>query len=518
MLAGSAPFSPKLKPDWLSPIILLFVVATILSFFLPITDVRLYDETSYLRAGRDLFVTPLDIETGPLYSIWYWFGGLIVHNNLYLYFASWCTLVAGCLTLPYFIERGRAATIYACIAASLPFYLVWPYVNLFASAIVLTSLSIIESKKEKSYISLCAGLLLMCSIVALVRPEFRYAAYFSVAFLAGAIVLERRAWRHHRSILLASVLGFLIVEFLFSNAPANRSGIAFAAYDNWIRFKQGLFPEPPKTPWTPTYQLFGLTESATLLDFLKANPAEFWAHVLYNVLQIKFIALLALGVVTAVVACIRFASPRHVSINISFDRLIPLTIVYAPAIAATAFIYPQIHYFVIPYLASVFYIAHSEVAALALRSTKMIVTLAAFASLSIFATFLVAVGKASDHRMTAVIKCVTELQSEHEINQGRVLEALGGLSPYLKGTMGWVPHYEIRGKEPFNTFIARIAPVIIISDQEMRDYFVLNENLPSSATRQDMNAIIRDRGYGKFTCNSTTDIFFAKDLISHAGH
>ena len=149
MLEGSAPFSSKLAPGWLSPAILLFLIAAIIALFLPITDVRLYDETGYLRAGVDLFVARPDIESAPLYAAWYWLGSLIVRNNLYLYFASWCVLVAGCLALPYVIERSRASIIYACIAASLPFYLVWPYVNLFASAIILTSLAIFERQAEK---------------------------------------------------------------------------------------------------------------------------------------------------------------------------------------------------------------------------------------------------------------------------------------------------------------------------------------------------------------------------------
>ena len=510
MLAGRPSLSSKLKPEWLPPAILLFLIAAILSLFLPITDVRLYDETSYLREGIDLLLTRPDIESAPLYAFWYWLGSLIVHNNVYLYFASWSALVVGCLALPYLIERSRAATIYACIAALLPFYLVWPYVNLFGGAIVLASLAIIESRKEKSLTSVCAGLLLMCSIVSLVRPEFRYASYFSLACLIGAIVLERRI-HDHRYILVASCLGFVIVEFLFSSAPGNRSGVAFAAYDNWIRYKQGLFPEPPKTPWKPTYQLFGLTENATLLDFLKANPAEFWSHVLYNVLQIKFIALLALGAVTATAASIRIAPPRHISLEIRFDRLIPLAIVYTPAIAATAFIYPQIHYLVIPYLVSSFYIARSDVAALAFRSARTIATLAALAGLSIFANFVFAATRASDYRTIDVIRCVTELQSEYGIKQGAVLEALGGLSTYLKGNMRWAPHYDIKANENFEAFIARVSPVIIISDQEMRDYFALNGALPSSATRQDMNAIIRNRGYDNYRCRTTTDIFFAKN-------
>jgi hypothetical protein len=98
-----------------------------------------------------------------------------------------------------------------------------------------------------------------------------------------------------------------------------------------------------------------------------------------------------------------------------------------------------------------------------------------------------------------------------------VLESLGGLSTYLKGNMSWVPHYEIKGEETFTTFFARVSPVIIISDQEMRDYFVQNRNLPSSTTRQDMNAIIRSRGYDDYKCNAITDIFFAKNSISGKG-
>jgi len=517
MVAGNEPYSSQLKPGWLHPAILLFLIATILAFFLPITDVRLYDETSYLRAGVDLFVTRPDIENAPLYAIWYWFGSFIARNNLYLYFASWCALVAGSLALPYVIERSRASIIYVCIAASLPFYLVWPYVNLFASAIVLTSLALFEKQKDKSYVGLCAGLLLMCSVVALVRPEYRYASYFSFVFLVGALVQERRI-SPHRAILLASVVAFSIVEFLFSSVPGNRSGVAFAAYDNWIRFKQGLWAEAPKTPWTPTYQLFGLDENATLLDFLKANPAEFWAHVFYNITQIKVVILISLGAVTAVATCVRIVPPRRVAIDISYYRLIPLAVVYAPAIAATAFIYPQLHYFVIPDLVSAFYIARSDVAALMLRSTKMIAALTAFAGLSIVTNFVVAKGKVADFRTTDLIKCVINLQSQHGIKQGTVLEALGGLSIYLNGKMSWVPHYEIKGEEPLTTFIARVSPVIIIPDQEMRDYFVQNGNLPSSATRQDMNEIIRSRGYDNYKCNATTDIFFNKNLISRADH
>ena len=88
------------KPAWFGPSILLLLIVAIYSSCLPITDIRLYDETSYLQAGLNLFDTPPDLETGPLYVVWYWLGSLIIHNHVALYYASWCTLVALCLTLP----------------------------------------------------------------------------------------------------------------------------------------------------------------------------------------------------------------------------------------------------------------------------------------------------------------------------------------------------------------------------------------------------------------------------------
>ena len=459
------------KPAWLAPSILLFLIAAIFLLFLPITDIRLYDETSYLQAGLSLFETPLDIETAPLYAVWYWLGSLIVRNNLYLYYASWCTLVALCLTLPYTIERSRAAVIYACMACMLPFYLIWPYINLFSGAIILASLAVIEGRQEKSYVGLCAALLLTCCVVAFVRPEYHNATYFALALLVGAIFVERDIHRH-RTILILSIAAFLATEFLFTYLPSSRSGIAFAAYDDWIRFKQGRLLETPRTPWNNAYRLFGVIEGATVLDFLKANPAEFWSHILYNLTQIKSAALLALGGAATAASCIRVVGSGRIAVKIPFDRLIPLAIFYVPAIAAILIIFPKPHYFVIPYLVSVYYIARSDVVARIAGSRISIVVLAALGAVSIFATSAVSRGKPGDYRVVDVIRCVTELQSAHSINRGPVLEALGGLSTYLTGNTVWVRHYEIRDGKSLDAFIARVSPVIIIADKELHDYFV----------------------------------------------
>jgi hypothetical protein len=512
----ASTISRDVRPAWFGPSILLLLVVAICASCLPITDIRLYDETSYLQGGLNLFKTAPDLETGPLYVVWYWLLGLIIHDHVHLYYISWCVLIALCLALPYALERSRATVIYACMACLLPFYIVWPYMNFFASAIILTPLAILESKREQSYVDLSAVLLLTCCVVALVRPEFHDASYFALAFLVGAIAIERRV-SPHLAIVVVSVAAFLVTEYLFTKFAGTRSGVAFAAYDEWIRYKQGRLQEVPQTPWSNAYQLYGVNDDATVLDFLRANPAEFRSHILFNVTRIQSLALLALGVFTAAVTCIRFVEPGSIAIKIPFKRLIPLALLYLPAIAAIIIVYPKEHYFVVPYLVSIFYVARSDVATRFLASNKAVALLAAVALVSMLANFVIGGrGQQSDYRVVDVIKCVTGLQSAKGIDQGPVLEAMGGLSTYLEGNTHWVPNYGIANGEPLKDFIARISPVIIVADQEFYRYFVQNGNLPASNTRDDVVSLIHSAGYEDYKCSgSAPDVFFAKERPLH---
>jgi hypothetical protein len=317
-------------------------------------------------------------------------------------------------------------------------------------------------------------------------------------------------------ILILSVAAFVATEYLFTKLAGTRSGVAFAAYDEWIRFKQGRLSETPQTPWNNAYQLYGLTDEATVLDFLRANPAEFWSHILFNVTRIQSVALLALGAVAAAATCIRVVGSGSIAIKISFDRLIPLAIFYVPAVAAITIIYPKQHYFVIPYLVSIFYIARSDVVARIFGSNRAIALLAALALVSILANFALSRGKQGEYRVVDVIECVSELQSANAIDRGPVLEAMGGLSTYLKGDTVWAAHYGIKDGESLEAFIARVSPVIIISDKELHRYFVQKRNLPASFTREDMNSLIRGHGYENYKCRAPApDVFFAKHLPTH---
>ncbi len=479
-----------------------------LSLFLLTIDIGLYDETSYLQSGLDLSEEAPSLESGPLYSAWYWLLSLVIHDHVVLYFTSWCVLVILCLTLPYAIVRDRSAIIYSCLACLLPFYLIWPYINLFSSAIILTAITFLERRRGKSYVVLAAVMLLVCSIVALVRPEFHYAAYFAAMLLVGAVLLERQ-FRRYAIILGVAVLAFVAVEFAFSTLPGNRSGIAFAAYHDWVMFARGRLQETPRTPWH-SYSVFGLTESATVLDFLKANPTEFLAHIFYNLRQPKFVGLLLLGILTIGITSVRVDQGRW-RVVIPIYQSIPLVIAYIPTVAATLIVFPKTHYFVIPYLVSVFLISRSQIVAKYCGTRQGLAVLTALAVASIGATFVIQRSKAGERRVVSTIECVASLQAEHHLDQGRVLEALGGLSTYLKGEMTWVRHYEIEPGETVDLFLQRRSPLIIVSDLEMRDYFVQKGNLPGSVSWNDMNSFFQGRGYRPYKCDvRDIAIFFSE--------
>ena len=99
-----------------------------------------------------------------------------------------------------------------------------------------------------------------------------------------------------------------------------------------------------------------------------------------------------------------------------------------------------------------------------------------------------------------------------------MFEALGGLTR-SDGRYRLGAAYEIRGGKSLDTFIARVSPVIIIADKELHDYFVQKGNLPTAATREDMNSLIRNRGYKDYKCQTPApDVFFATNLPARRTH
>ncbi len=232
----------------------------------------------------------------------------------------------------------------------MPFYILWSYVNLFGAVIVLAVLSILEINPKKSYVSIFLVFLSTCATTAFVRPEYQYACYPAVALLVGAFFLEAKSKKSVAALVLGMTV-FIAVVWLFSKFSASRSGLAFGLYHDVIAQAQGKLHE---NPWTSgySYKLFGLPESANLLDFLRANPREFLSHIIYNITRPLFIGVLLLFSLTIAVSCMRFATPSRLVLAPMplLTASLPVALFYMPALAATGVIFPSTHYLVIPYL------------------------------------------------------------------------------------------------------------------------------------------------------------------------
>jgi len=492
-----------------APILLFGLVICIIALFLPIIDIGLADETSYLVQGVNFFKDLPLIDRSPLYSLWYFVLSFFVRSNYYLYFTSWCLLVFLSITIPYIIERSRAAIVYAFLACLMPFYILWSYVNLFSAVIVLVSLSIIEIIPKKSYVSVCLAILLTCAIISFARPEYQYACYPATALLIGAYILEPKSKKSLAALTLGIVI-FITVVWLFSAFSASRSGLAFALYHDVIAQAQGKLNE---NPWTSGYsfKLFGLPETANLLDFLRANPKEFLSHIIYNITRPLFVGLLLLFSLTIVVSCVRFATPsRLVLTPMPLYRVIAIALFHMPALAATGVIFPSTHYLVIPYLVSVYYISRSDVFMTLgqYRGTFYLLMPLVFGSLIL--NCWIKYEKFKLYQIAPKIECLLRLQEQRGIKTGNVLESMGGINAYLEGDIKRVGHTGITEHESLPAFLLRVDPVIILTDDNFFTHMAVNRHTAANSL-SEMNELIGRSGYAEFPCPFAGPTIFYKN-------
>lgn len=492
-----------------APILLFGLVACVIGLFLPITDIGLADETSYLMQGVNFFKDLPLIDRSPLYSLWYFVLSFFVRSHYYLYFTSWCLLVFLAITISYFIERSRAAVVYALLACLMPFYILWSYVNMFGAIIVLTAISIVEIIPKKSYVSIFLVFLLTCAIVTFVRPEYQYSCYPALALLTGAYFLEPKSKKSAAELILGMAVCIAVVWF-FSKYSASRSGLAFGLYNDVIAQAQGKIHE---NPWTSgySYKLFGLPESATIGDFFRANPGEFLSHVIYNITRPLFIGIASLFIFTIAISCVRFATPsRLVFAPMPLYRFIAVTLFYMPAIAATGVIFPSTHYLVIPYLVSVFYIARSDVFMALGRYKGMFYLLMLLVAGSLVLNCWVKYEKLVRYQIAPKIGCLLQLQDQRGIKSGNVLESIGGIDAYLAGNMQRVGHTAINERESLAAFLRRVDPVFILTDDNFFTHMAVRGHT-AARSLSEMNDLIRQNGYAEYPCPQAGPVIFYKN-------
>ena len=490
-----------------APVLLLGLVACIIGLILPVTDIGFADETSYLMQGVNFLKDPPLIDRGPLYSFWYFLLNFFVRDHYYLYFTSWCLLVFLSITTPYIIERNQAAIVYAFLACLLPFYNRWPYINLFSAVIVLGSLSIIERELKKSCVAVCLTVLLTCAVISYARPEYEYACFPAAGLLVLAYVFEPKT-RGTTVALALGIVVFIAVVWSFAAFSAARSGIAFGTYHDVIAQAHGKLNE---NPWTSgySYKLFGLPQSATLLDFLRANPAEFGSHILYNITRPLFIGLVLLLSFTILISCARLtAEGRLVLAPMPLYRAATIVVFYIPALAATGIIFPSTHYLIIPYLVSIYYIARSDLAETLGQRRAAFPVLIVLVAMSLIVECWIESRKDRPYKPT--IGCLLQLQRERGIMSGNVLESLGGVYAYLEGDTKRVAHDGIKEGESIPAFLQRVDPVIVLTDDNFFRYMAAHEHT-KVASLSEFDELFRQNGYGEYQCRHPGPAIFVRN-------
>jgi hypothetical protein len=338
--------------------IVLGLIAIYLLIAIAWQGLSLYDDSLYLRLGQlfrltDLWRAP---SYAPLYALWIHLVFLLFHDPVACYMANWALLVALAASITHWM-RLPYAWAYTLVLVALPIFSIGPYVSLFASVLVVCGIGLVLKRAlSLSQAIVIAGV--VCFLVALVRPEFEYALYLCLPAALIAIPLDRakppsRAIAAQLFILLALAGAAYL---LMHHAPTQRSGIAFAQHYNWRAAQKGLLTRQESFTSNYAQRAFGIDPngnandtSASLGDFLRANPRLFLGHVLDNLCDLRtVIPLLGILLLTALPWCLaRYRALRPPAVY--------LLLVSIPVMASMVIIYPRAHYPVVIFPAALIF-------------------------------------------------------------------------------------------------------------------------------------------------------------------
>ncbi len=283
----------------------------------------------------------------PLYDAWFRMLGLMWHDPISRFFASWSLLVLLLALIPLLFNIRRAwIYIFLVLVFALPS--VVPYLGLFAGTLMVLALSSMLRFKPAYSEALCAGCG-ACFVMGYCRSEFDFGVYLAAGATLVAIGMEwRRGQRGVSRPVIAAVVLLMAAAtaFVMKHALGARSGIAFAQHFNYRAAVRGLIPGGV-VPWTSDYaeRTFGvdpgrnaLTGTASIADFFRANPKLFLGHLFANLIDPRtMLVLLAVGVVL-LYPWLRSAARDYRAHSLFMATLI------VPVLMDLIIIYPRNHY------------------------------------------------------------------------------------------------------------------------------------------------------------------------------
>lgn len=474
---------------WSIVLTLYYVLATL--FFM---DIGLHDETTFYLGKKDeisLYSFLTEAEYGPLYGAWYKLISLVVWDNIALYFVSWVLLVVLSVQLMRIATRSVSSIIPILLMLGLPIFKVWPYVGVFAGALILLGFVLVQKQRDvNTALSITTSFSLL---VGLARPEYLYGStLILLVCCAHALIRKGPAPRTLLICLVMSVMGIVISKA----SDTGRGAVAFEQHFNLRASERGEIGS--EVPWTSKHcrkVFFNDTSPEVgnkISDYVKANPVELLKHVVRNIVDFRTI-LLSLACVAVVFFLHRAGHPLG-AMYVGFMALPPLI--------GCTLIYPRNHYIVSILLTL---IAGGWIAAASLTSSrewlKRLVSPIIVAMVAVVLVFPVAIkasklsqdifsreGFAALHPVVSTALDLREMEELGMFKQPYVMfDPYGGIHNYLKQPWHWIPEFHVPSGSEFLSLIRERRVSALLVSRYVTDYYHLSD--------QEVDAAIRAGGY-----------------------
>ncbi len=475
--------------NWSIVLTLYYILATV--FFM---DIGLHDETTFYLGKKDeitlsSFLT--EAEYGPLYAAWYKLISLVVWDSIALYFVSWALLVVLSVQLMRIATGSVSSIIPILLMLGLPIFKVWPYVGVFAGALIL--LGFVIAQKQRDVNGAVVITTTFSLLVGLARPEYLYGpALILLACGAHALIRKTPNFKTLLICLLMAVMGIVISRA----SDTGRGVVAFEQHFNLRASERGEIGN--EVPWTSKHSrkvFFNDADQGNghkISDYVKANPAEVIKHVARNVIDFRTILLIL--ACAAVVFFLHRAGHPLGALYVGFMALPPLI--------GCTLIYPRNHYIVSILLTL---IAGGWIAAASLTPSrewmKRLQSPIIIGMVALVLVFPVAIkasklsqnifskqGFASLHPVVSTALDLREMEDLGMFKQPFVMfEPYGGIHSYLHRSWQWIPEFHVRSSGEFLDLIRERRASAFMINRYVSEYYNLSD--------EDITQAVKDGGY-----------------------
>lgn len=475
--------------NWSLVLTLYYVLATV--FFM---DIGLHDETSFYLSKKDeitLYSFLTEAEYGPLYAAWYKLISLVVWDNIALYFVSWVLLVVLSVQLMRIATSSVSSIIPILLMLGLPIFKVWPYVGVFAGALILLGFVIAQKQRDLNGAVVITATFSL--LVGLARPEYLYGpTLILLACSAHAVIRKKPNLKTLLICLVMAAMGIVISKA----SDTGRGVVAFEQHFNLRASERGEIGT--EVPWTSKHSrkvFFNNTSNEVghkISDYIKANPTEVIKHVARNVIDFRTI-LLSLACAAVVFFLHRAGHPLG-SLYVAFMALPPLI--------GCTLIYPRNHYIVSILLTL---IAGGWIAGASLNPSrewlKRLISPIIVGMVAVVLVFPVAIkasklsqnlfskpGFAALHPVVSTALDLREMEDLGMFKQPYVMfDPYGGIHSYLRHDWQWIPEFHVHSGDEFLSLIRERRASAFLINRYVSGYYGLSD--------QDVDKAIKDGGY-----------------------